>query len=100
VLGVDLSPVKASGGQSMAMGESAGDQLRMLPLQPGSDAARLSPRSPLYKFEAPQSDQLTRRHGDLQQGEFPWEQRKSSLPGTGVQPSSRIQEVRFFCFSQ
>ena len=94
MLGIDLSPVKASGGQSMAKGEPHGDPLRTLPLQPGSAAARLSPRSPLYKFEAPLSDQLTRRHGDPQQGEFPWEQRKSSLPGSGVHPSSRIQEVR------
>jgi hypothetical protein len=95
MLGIDLSPVKASGGQSMAEGEPHGD-----PLRTGSAAARLSPRSPLYKFEAPLSDQLTRRHGDPQQGEFPWEQRKSDLPESGVQPSSRIQEVRVFCFIQ
>jgi hypothetical protein len=75
----------------MAIGESPGDPLR--PIQPGSAAARLSPRSPLYKFEAPLSDQLTRHHGDPQQGEIPWEQRKSSLQGAGVQPGSRIQEV-------
>ena len=100
MLGVDLSPKKASGGQSTAIGELPGDPLRTLPLQPSSAAARLSPRSPLYKFEAPLSDQLTRRHGDPQQGEFPWEQRKSSLQGTGVQPGSRIQEVWVFCFTQ
>jgi hypothetical protein len=99
MLGVDLSPVKASGGQSLAMGEPHGDPRRTLPLQPSSAAARLSPRSPLYKFEAPLSDQLTRRHGDPQHGEFPWELRKSSLPGTGVHPGSRIQEVWVFCFT-
>jgi hypothetical protein len=68
VQGVDISPLTASSsGQSLAMSE----------------------------FEA-QSDQLNHHHGDSQQEESLWEQQKSSLPGTGVQPGSRTQEVWVF----